>query len=78
MEAWYTTALDIEEVLSGAVAADHVHIFLAEVVKTLDTVNVTSNFMLIFGFSSSLRSGLQNLGQGMVAFLSGTLPVCSS
>ena len=32
MEAWYTTALDIEEVLSGA-ADSHVHLFVADVIK---------------------------------------------
>ena len=38
VEAWYTTALDIEEVLSGAVDT-HVHIFVADVVKSFDTVD---------------------------------------
>ena len=38
MEAWYTTALDIEEVLAGAVDT-HVHIFVADVVKSFDTVD---------------------------------------
>ena len=32
VEAWYTSALDIEEVLSGA-ADSHVHLFVADVVK---------------------------------------------
>ena len=36
VEAWYTTALDIEEVLSGAVDS-HVHLFVADVVKSFDT-----------------------------------------
>ena len=36
--AWYTTALDIEEVLAGAVDT-HVHIFVADVVKSFDTVD---------------------------------------
>ena len=30
MEAWHTTALDIEEVLAGAVDSD-VHLFVADV-----------------------------------------------
>ena len=34
MEAWYTTALDIEEVLSGALDF-HVHVFVADVVNPL-------------------------------------------
>ena len=38
VEAWYTTALDIEEVLAGAVDT-HVHIFVADVVKSFDTVH---------------------------------------
>ena len=38
VEAWYTTALDIYEVLEGAVDA-HVHIFVADVVKSFDTVD---------------------------------------
>ena len=39
VEAWYTTALDIEEVLAGAVDT-HVHIFVADVVKSFDTVDL--------------------------------------
>ena len=38
VEAWYTTAFDIEEVLAGAVDT-HVHIFVADVVKSFDTVD---------------------------------------
>ena len=38
VEAWYTTALDIEEVLSGA-ADSYVHLFVADVVKSFDTVD---------------------------------------
>ena len=38
VEAWYTTALDIEEVLSGAVESD-VHLFVADVIKSFDTVD---------------------------------------
>ena len=36
--AWYTSAIDIEEVLSGA-ADSHVHLFVADVVKSFDTVD---------------------------------------
>ena len=39
VEAWYTTALDIEEVLSGVADSD-VHLFIADVVKSFDTVDV--------------------------------------
>ena len=38
VEAWYTTALDIEEVLSGAVDSD-VHLFVADVMKSFDSVD---------------------------------------
>ena len=38
VEAWYATALDIEEVLSGAADSD-VHLFVADVMKSFDTVD---------------------------------------
>ena len=38
VDAWYTSSLDIEEVLSGA-AYSHVHLFVADVVKSFDTVD---------------------------------------
>ena len=38
VEAWYTSALDFGEVLSGAVDS-HVHLFVADVVKSFDTVD---------------------------------------
>ena len=38
VQAWFTTALDIEEVLSGIVEGD-VHIFVADVIKSFDTVD---------------------------------------
>ena len=38
VEAWYTTALDIEEVLSGVVDSE-IHFFVADVVKSTDTVD---------------------------------------
>ena len=38
VEAWYTSALDIEEVLSGA-SDSHVHLFVADVIKSFDTVD---------------------------------------
>ena len=38
VETWYTTALDIEEVLSGVADSD-VHLFVADVVKSFDTVD---------------------------------------
>ena len=38
VEAWYTCSLDIEEVIAGA-ADSHVHLFVADVVKSFDTVD---------------------------------------
>ena len=38
VDAWYATTLDIEEVLSGAVEG-HLHLFVADVVKSFETVD---------------------------------------
>ena len=38
VEAWYTSAFDIEEVLSGATDSD-VHVFVADVIQSFDTVD---------------------------------------
>ena len=38
VEAWYTPSLDVEEVLAGA-ADSHVHLFVADVIKSFDTVD---------------------------------------
>ena len=38
VEAWFSSAFDIEEVLSGAVDS-HVHLFVADVIKSFDTVD---------------------------------------
>ena len=38
VEAWYTTALDIEDVLTGATDSD-VYLFVADVIKSSDTVD---------------------------------------
>ena len=38
VEAWYASALDIEEVLSGA-SDSHVHLFVADVIKSFDAVD---------------------------------------
>ena len=38
VEAWYSTALDIEESLSGILDSD-VHIFVADVTKSFDTID---------------------------------------
>ena len=38
MEAWYTSALDIEEVRAGATDS-HLHLFVVDVIKSFDTVD---------------------------------------
>ena len=38
VDAWYSTALDFEEVLSG-LSQSHVHVFVADVVKSYDSVD---------------------------------------
>ena len=38
VEAWYTSALDIEEVLTAAADFD-VHLFVADVIESFDTVD---------------------------------------
>ena len=38
VKAWYTSSLDIEEVLAGGTDS-HVHLFVADVVKSFDTVD---------------------------------------
>ena len=38
VEAWYISSLDIEEVLTGAADSD-VHLFVADVIKSFDTVD---------------------------------------
>ena len=38
VEAWYTSSLDIQEVLPGA-ADSHVHLFVADVLQSFDTVD---------------------------------------
>ena len=38
VEAWYTSSLDTEEVLAEA-ADSHVHLFVADVIKSCDTVD---------------------------------------
>ena len=38
VEAWFTTALHVEEVLSG-VGGDHLHVMVADAIKSFDTVD---------------------------------------
>ena len=38
VEAWKTSTLDIEEVPSGA-SDSHIHLFVADVIKSFDTVD---------------------------------------
>ena len=56
VEAWYTSALDIEEVLTGAADAD-VHLFVADVVKSFDTVDrgILDRVLSSLGLPGSFR-----------------------
>ena len=64
VEAWYTTALDIEEVLSCVVESD-LHLFVADVTKSFDTVDCG----VLDGVLSSL---------GLLAWLLKELGICLS
>ena len=46
VDAWYATSIDIEEVLSHARHSDF-HIFVADVVKSFDTVDRTFLIVLL-------------------------------
>ena len=59
VEAWYTSALDIEEVLIGATDSD-VHLFVADVIKSFDTVDrrildLVGFVILIFEYHAHVR-----------------------
>ena len=56
VEAWYTSALDIEEVLSGAIDSD-VHLFVADVIKSFDTVDrkILDRVLSSLGFPAWFR-----------------------
>ena len=79
VDAWFTTALEIEECLSGGVDSD-VHLFVADVVKSFDTVDrsildctlgrlgLPDWFRKVyFSFHSQVRLRVK-LAVGMVAF----------
>ena len=57
VEAWYTSSLDIEEVLAGA-ADSHVHLSVADVVKSFDTVDreILDFFISSLGLLSWFRN----------------------
>ena len=69
VEAWYTSSLDIEEVLAGA-ADSHLHLCVADVIKSFDTVDrgvldrVLSSLglpgfaMLIFEYHAHVRAAV--------------------
>ena len=77
MEAWFSTALDIEEVISGT-GGDQLRVMVADVIKSCDTVDrsildcaclvglvgLVSHFIVRFGFGYSLLRALVNLGVG--------------
>ena len=82
VEAWYSSALDIEEVLSGAVDS-HVHLFVADVIKSFDTVDrgildsvlsmLTLSIMLMCACGLSLLLALVSPGLVIVVFPKGVL-----
>ena len=78
VEVWFSTALDIEEVLSGT-GGDQLHVMVADVIKSFDGVDRTilgrwvcltglegHTFLVIVGFDSGLSSllVLESLGVG--------------
>ena len=63
VEAWYTSALDIEEVLSGATDS-HVHLFVADVIKSFDTVD-RRILVCLAGFVMPTLSTMLMLGCGL-------------
>ena len=40
VEAWFSTAFDVEEVLSGT-GGDQLHVMVADVIKSFDTVDMS-------------------------------------
>ena len=54
VEAWFSTALDIEEVLSG-VGGDQLHIMVADVIKSFDIVD--SSFLTVLWVDFSFPTG---------------------
>ena len=71
VEAWFSTALDIEDVLSGT-GGDQLHVMVADVIKSFDTVvrsildcalgrlgSLTGSVGCIFSFHSQVRLGFK-------------------
>ena len=56
VEAWFSTALDIEEVSSGA-GSDQLHVIVADVIESFDTVDrsILDGALGRFGFQSCFR-----------------------
>ena len=83
VEAWFSTALDIEEVLSGA-GGDQLHVMVADVIKSFDNVDksildcalgrlgLPDWFRKVY-FSFHGQLDLVNLGVEMVVFPRGCL-----
>ena len=74
VEAWYTAALDTEEVLSGAVDSD-IHLCVADVSKSFDTVDrcvlgrVLSSLACLIGSVMSTLSIMRMSGCGLSLLL---------
>ena len=81
VEAWFSTALDIEEVLSGT-GDGQLHVMVADVISPLTLL--TGPFWTVLGVGwaclsgSSLRLVLENPGVRMVVFLKVVLLVWCS
>ena len=62
VEAWYTTAIEIEESISGAIEA-HVRLFGADVIKGFDTVDrgILDGVLASLGLTASFRHVTLNI-----------------
>ena len=71
VEAWYAAALDIEEVLTGA-ADSHVPFFVADVIKSFDTVDreILDRVLSSLGFPAAFRLLILNTTSMFVYSLS--------
>ena len=48
VEAWFSIALDIEEVLSG-IGGDQLHVMVADVIESFDTVDRFYSWIVLLG-----------------------------
>ena len=79
VEAWFSSALDIEEVLSGT-GGDQLNVIVADVIKSFETVDrsivdcalerlgLPDSFRMAYFYFHSRVPVLESLGVGMVVF----------